>query len=338
MENLISVVVCTYNQEDTIGRTLDSVLMQQCHVPFEIIIGEDCSTDNTLRVCQTYAEKYPDVIRLFVNNPNKGVVVNYFDCLMAARGKYIADCAGDDYWTDPLKLEKEVAMMENHPDVTMVLTRWNWFNEYTHQLIPGPPSPFNTNIVCGKDILEDIITQTDMSVFHLCTSLYRTDVFRKAYEEDRYIFTNKAFGTEDIQVAFMMARHGNIAYLPDVTMHYSTGKCSASNFSDDERQFYFVSGIMNLCFYLTQHYHLSSQRIDTFFQTRLFALAMHAFRSYNPQLFEQTVIHQKEWNVCPNYRTKFVLMVMRHPWLWSSGLRIRKIFVTFKQYLKFSYE
>ena len=105
MENKISVVVCTYNQEDTIARTLDSILMQQCHLPYEIIIGEDCSTDNTLSICQQYAEHHPGIIRVMANKPNKGVVRNYFDCLLAADGKYIADCAGDDFWTDPLKLE-----------------------------------------------------------------------------------------------------------------------------------------------------------------------------------------------------------------------------------------
>ena len=78
MENLISVVVCTYNQEDTIARTLDSILMQQCHVPFEIIIGEDCSTDQTLSVCETYANKYPDKIHILANKENKGVIDNYF--------------------------------------------------------------------------------------------------------------------------------------------------------------------------------------------------------------------------------------------------------------------
>jgi glucosyltransferase len=105
MEDKISVIVATYNQEDTIARTLDSVLMQQCHVPIEIILGEDCSTDGTLAVCQRYADEHPDVIRLIANKQNKGLVDNYFDCMLAAQGKYIADCAGDDFWTDPLKLE-----------------------------------------------------------------------------------------------------------------------------------------------------------------------------------------------------------------------------------------
>ena len=129
MEDKISVIVATYNQEETIARTLDSVLMQQCHVPIEIILGEDCSTDGTLAVCQHYANEHPDVIRLIANKQNKGLVDNYFDCILAAQGKYIADCAGDDFWTDPLKLEKEVCVMEQHPNVTMALTRWNWFNE-----------------------------------------------------------------------------------------------------------------------------------------------------------------------------------------------------------------
>ena len=175
MEDKISVIVATYNQEDTIARTLDSVLMQQCHVPIEIILGEDCSTDGTLAVCQRYADEHPDVIRLIANKQNKGLVDNYFDCILAAQGKYIADCAGDDFWTDPLKLEKEVCVMEQHPNVNMVLTRWNWFNETTRQISPGPTPPFPDGIIKGSEMLEPIVTQTNMNVYHLCTSLYRRD-------------------------------------------------------------------------------------------------------------------------------------------------------------------
>ena len=125
MENLISVIVATYNQEDTIRRTLDSILMQQCHIPYEIVIGEDCSTDSTRSICEEYVKEHPDTIRLFANKKNKGVINNYIDCILECRGKYIADCAGDDFWTDPLKLEKEVTILETHDDVTLVHTDWN---------------------------------------------------------------------------------------------------------------------------------------------------------------------------------------------------------------------
>ena len=112
MKELISVIVCAYNQEGTIARTLDSILRQQCHLPVEIILGEDCSTDHTLDVCRQYAERYPESIRLMANAQNKGIIDNYFDCLLAAQGQYIADCAGDDEWSDPEKLEKELRIME----------------------------------------------------------------------------------------------------------------------------------------------------------------------------------------------------------------------------------
>ena len=332
MENLISVVVCTYNQEDTIGRTLDSILMQQCHVPFEIIIGEDCSTDATLAICQHYAKEHPDIIRLFANSQNRGLVDNYFDCLLAARGRYIADCAGDDFWTDSLKLEKEVHIMEKHPNVSMVLTRWNWFDEYSLTATSGPLPPFPTGIVIkGSDMLEAIITQTNMNVFHLCTSLYRKDVFLKAYQENTFMFRHKEWVTEDIQIALSMARYGDFFYLPDVTLNYSIGKVSASNTMDDERQFHFVKKVMDLCYYLTQHYQIQSSNINHFFSRRLFSLSMHAFRSHEPELYQETLQCEKDWQVHRTVPIKIAYMVMSNKGLWKLILLARKQFVATKR-------
>ena len=97
---MISVIVVTYNQENTIARTLDSILKQKDVQDLEIIIGEDHSSDNTRQICEMYALKYPSIIRLFSNSENKGIVRNYFDCLKECRGNYIADCAGDDFCID----------------------------------------------------------------------------------------------------------------------------------------------------------------------------------------------------------------------------------------------
>ena len=119
---MISVIVTTYNQEKTIGRALDSVLSQRCHLPVEVIIGEDCSTDHAREICQEYATRYPQ-IRLFCNDHNKGIVDNYFDCLLACQGDYIADCAGDDFWIDDQKLEKASRLMEADSSTTTALPR-----------------------------------------------------------------------------------------------------------------------------------------------------------------------------------------------------------------------
>ena len=107
--------------------------MQKCRLPIEIVVGDDASTDGTRAVCEDYARRYPDIVRLMPAAPNKGMVDNYFDCMLACRGKYIADCAGDDYWTDPKKLDKEVEIMEADPSVTIVHTNWRTYNEDTHE-------------------------------------------------------------------------------------------------------------------------------------------------------------------------------------------------------------
>lgn len=327
MENMISVVVLTYNQERTISRALDSILMQQCHVPYEIVIGEDCSTDNTRAICERYAKNYPDIIRLICNPHNKGIVDNYFDCLLACRGKYIADCAGDDFWTDPLKLEKEVSIMEAHNNVTMVITNWQYYDEVSQKSIPSRQKQ-HAPITPGCDLLKAIITQHNMSVFHLCTALYRADVFRKAYEEDIFLFRNKAFCSEDIQIAFSMALHGDIAYLPDITLSYSLGLESVSNSADDVKQFGFVQKMTNLIHYLATKHHID---LADFFPDRIFALGMHAFRAHQPQLYQATLACEKDWQVNRPLKNQILFATMSHEWLWKIGLIARQAFVKLKR-------
>ena len=115
----VSVIVCTYNQEQYIAQTLDSILMQQCNFDIEVLVGEDCGTDNTRRICAEYAQKYPQV-KLIDRPHNLGKQRNFFDALCQARGKYISMCDGDDYWQDVQMLQKEVSYLENHPECVIV--------------------------------------------------------------------------------------------------------------------------------------------------------------------------------------------------------------------------
>lgn len=329
MQHLISVIVCTYNQQDTIARTLDSILMQECHIPFEIIIGDDHSADETLAICQTYEKRFPQTIRVIANTKNKGVIDNYFDCLLSARGSYIADCAGDDYWIDPLKLEKQVNVLESHPHVSMVLTDWCFFNEQTQRSYPGnqrklPP------ISSGKSMLKDIITQTGMSVFHLCTSLYRADIFRKCYDADAYIFRNKDFGCEDIQIAFSMALHGDIAFLQDVTLCYSIGHPSASSLPSESSQFHFVRQVTSLSYYLAKLHHID---IEEFLRKRIFSLGMHAFRAHNSELRNETKEYMNKWNVKADVCIHALFLIMRYQYVWKMALKIRCVAIKMKRWL-----
>lgn len=116
---LVSVVTITYNHAPYIAKCIEGVLMQQVNFPMEFIIAEDCSTDGTLDICEKYAEKYPELIQLLITDHNLGANPNELRALKAARGKYIAYCEGDDYWTEPHKLQRQVDFMESHPDYSV---------------------------------------------------------------------------------------------------------------------------------------------------------------------------------------------------------------------------
>jgi glycosyltransferase involved in cell wall biosynthesis len=120
---LVSVCVITYNHAPFIRECLDGILMQKTDFPYEICIGEDESSDGTREICQEYAEKHPDLIRLFFRSRKDVIIINgkptgrlnSVKTVEECRGKYLALCEGDDFWTDPLKLQKQVDVMESDP-------------------------------------------------------------------------------------------------------------------------------------------------------------------------------------------------------------------------------
>ncbi|HCB62182.1 MAG: hypothetical protein A2W93_10755 [Bacteroidetes bacterium GWF2_43_63] len=113
---IVSVAVVTYNHEKYIAQALESILIQQTNFKFEIIIGDDCSKDKTTEICQEYARKYPDKIRHILQPTNVGLRKNNIITWKACRGKYVAMCEGDDYWTDENKLQKQVDLLESNPE------------------------------------------------------------------------------------------------------------------------------------------------------------------------------------------------------------------------------
>ncbi|KOP53214.1 glycosyl transferase family 2 [Pseudomonas coronafaciens pv. porri] len=114
---LLSIVCPAYNQEAFIAQALDSFLSQQTRFDYEILINDDASTDSTARIIAQYAERYPTIIRAFYQKANQYSLSQ--PCVPAlfasARGRYIAYCEADDYWTDPLKLQTQVDFLESHP-------------------------------------------------------------------------------------------------------------------------------------------------------------------------------------------------------------------------------
>lgn len=128
-EIMVSVCCITYNHEQYIAGALESFLMQKANFEFEILVGEDCSTDATKSVITEYALRYPGLIRLIAHETNIGAIRNQVDVIRKAKGKYIALCDGDDFWTDPEKLQKQVDFLEANPEYVICCHHSKVINE-----------------------------------------------------------------------------------------------------------------------------------------------------------------------------------------------------------------
>lgn len=151
-EPLVSVRTSTYNHGKYIKYCIEGVLMQKTTFPFEFIIGEDCSTDETREIVFEYAKKYPDIIRVITADYNVGSKANGRRCIRACRGKYMAICEGDDYWTDPLKLQKQVDFLEANPNYVFCCHRFKMYDEDTKKWLPEYAYSFYKD---GKDLVID---------------------------------------------------------------------------------------------------------------------------------------------------------------------------------------
>ncbi len=140
MKPLVSIVCITYNHEPYLRQALDSFLMQKTTFAYEIVLAEDCSTDGTRKICEEYTAKYPDIIHYIYRDHNVGYNENEYEAMCAAKGKYIAYCEGDDYWTISDKLQKQVDFLESHSDYSVC-----WHRCKHHEVETGE----DKNDACG---------------------------------------------------------------------------------------------------------------------------------------------------------------------------------------------
>ena len=166
-----SVCMITYNHEKFIAQAIESVMMQKANFDYELVIGEDCSTDRTRDICVAYKEKYPSKIRLLLRKKNLGMMPNFVQTLEACPGQYIALCEGDDYWTSPQKLQKQVDFLDSHPDFAICSHNVMVMREGT----PGPGHEWLGAKRKEVSTLEDLLR--DGSGGATCSLVFRKRVF-----------------------------------------------------------------------------------------------------------------------------------------------------------------
>lgn len=258
LKDIVSIIVCTYNQEKTICRTLDAILAQHSPLPFEVIIGDDCSTDGTTQLCRQYAESHPDKVRLFSWSENKGVNDNYYSCVREARGKYIMECGGDDEWCQG-RIALCLDIMDHHPDVIQVFTDVYFREEKTGNTRPSGRAMLKEGITTGKDMIDLMFHQRHDQM--ACYAMTRTEKILEVMEQYPQFFTGKTYLCEDKQLKILIATKGDIYYSPVCTYYYTIDTPSITHNHDHARKFRYEQNMIRLSHDLANAIHYDTRQL-----------------------------------------------------------------------------
>ncbi len=197
----------TYNHEQFIAQALDSVLMQQVDFAYEIVVGEDCSTDSTREILREYQQKFPDKVRLLLPGKNLGMIRNMVETYNACRGDYIAILEGDDYWTSPHKLQKQVGFLDLHPECSACFHNV----DVVHDQNPELDHLFHRNALKPFFDLRDVVSSHFIPT---CSTMFRASLFPGFpawYHE---------MPMGDWPLHVLNAEHGLIGYLDEILGAY----------------------------------------------------------------------------------------------------------------------
>lgn len=222
---MISVIVCTYNQEKYIAEAIESALIQQCDEPYEILIGDDCSQDDTRAVVQRYYEQHLDKIRLVYPEHNLGATGNTLNLINAAKGEYLVFLDGDDVWISSAILQKQVDVFRKEKEVGMVVAIAKIWDEqkqqYTGILGDANCESLEKMIREDKDIAAPTIA-------------VRKQLFEKCIADCEWYIKEDYFF--DSIWAYWFAYYSQIRFIPEELAKYRVLRRSECHTDDENKQ------------------------------------------------------------------------------------------------------
>jgi len=247
-EPKISVLMITYNHARFIRQALDSVLAQKTDFPYEVVIGDDASTDGTGAILAEYAGKFPDRIRLLRRMQNIGMNANLADTLAACRGEYVALLEGDDYWIGSEKLERQAEFLDGHPECVNCFHNVIVFSDDASAVVAGyHAQPDGRQLMCAPDFPARL-SQNDLlkrNYIPTCSVIFRRSSIGKLPPW----FTKLHLGDHPLHI--LSTEHGAAAYLPEVMGAY---RLHSSSVWSGKSQLHRMSRALEMYAELDRHY------------------------------------------------------------------------------------
>ncbi len=229
---LVSICCLSYNHEKYIAQALESFLMQKTNFPFEILVHDDASPDKSQSIIKEYESKYPHIIKPIYQSENQKSRLKYgmnphFN-FPRAKGKFIAMCEGDDYWIDPLKLQKQVDFLENNPNCNLCVTNGKIYHQdsNTYSFFTVPKKQINRD---NKVSLKYIFSKRGV-VFPTASYLFRKNIIDEVFFD---ILNRSNIGDRVIQLRAIY--NGDICSLNDITCIYRVNLKGTSYTSQNKK-------------------------------------------------------------------------------------------------------
>lgn len=267
---MVTIRCMTYNQAPYIRQCLDGFVMQKTDFHFEAIVHDDASTDGTADIVREYAEKYPDIIKPIIETENQYSQKNGSLARIMnehTHGKYIALCEGDDYWIDPLKLQKQVEFLEANPDYGLVHT-----NRYNRR-----DDKITKPVASGKSDAISILISTGIATLTVC---YRKEL------HDQYLRDIKPIGKGwlmgDAPLWKYIAFHSKVKLIPDYTGVYRILSESASHSKSIVKRIAFVNSMLDIQKFMMDLYVTDSNQKELVSRK---IISNHHLRIFNIYVF-----------------------------------------------------
>jgi len=277
---IVSVKMITYNHEPYIAQAIEGVVKQETEYPFELIIGEDCSTDGTREIVLDYQRKYPDIIRVVISDKNVGIKKNGRRTSKLCRGKYKAWCEGDDYWHHSKKLQKQVDYLEAHPEVGLVHSECDFHFVKSNKKVANF---YEETGKCCKDenIAEKLIDMRYTII--TCTVCVRKNIIEKFILDYPELFSEEwPFG--DLQCWLGVALNSSVFFFQDSLATRRVLPESASHFTNIDKRIHFCEKTRDLRILCIEKFGMSSDAKNRVLISKSKSLLSLSFLAFRPQL------------------------------------------------------
>lgn len=255
----VSVCITTYNLESYISQTLDSILSQKTTFDYEIIVGDDFSTDKTRDILLQYKREFPGKIILHLQERNAGVNHNDYDLINLAKGEYIAWCDGDDFWLTEDKLQKQVEILDTNPKFSCVHTHW-----VDHYEKDGREQAHTINQkvwereINGDRYVERFIAG-DTSGCRLSSLMFRKRLVVDFISKDPSVYLTVPHKQNDFALFCILSYYGPFYLLPEYTTAYRIREVSLSMGNNTIKRINYIIAFLNLIVYLSKAFNINKQ-------------------------------------------------------------------------------